>query len=78
MTGPTKESKDKVQKYIEAHFPDMAPVRPRVTTSNHGGKRTHRFTYRKALRSADEGTFQQVVHLTTDEDGKVLKVSVSR
>jgi hypothetical protein len=78
MTGPTKESKDRVQKYIEAHFPEMASVRPRVTTSNRGAKRTHRFTYRKALRSAAEGTFQQVVHLTSDEDGKVLKVSVSR
>jgi hypothetical protein len=78
MTGATKESKDRVQKYIEAHFPEMASVRPRVATSNHEGKRTHRFTYRKALRSENGRTFQQVVHLTTDEDGKVLKVLVSR
>jgi hypothetical protein len=78
MRAPTKESKDRVRRYIEAHFPEMATVSPRVTTSNHGNKRTHRFTYRKAMRSASEGTFQQVVHLTTDEDGKVLKVSVSR
>jgi hypothetical protein len=78
MKGSTKECGDIVQKYIEAHFPEMASVRPRVTTSNHGNKRTHRFTYRKALRPTNEGAFQQVVHLTTDEDGKVLKVSVSR
>jgi len=78
MRGSTRECKDRVQKYIEAHFPEMASVRPRVTTSNHGDTRTHRFTYRKALRQTNEGTFRQVVHLTTDEDGKVLKVSVSR
>jgi hypothetical protein len=78
MTGPTKESKDRVQKYIEAHFPEMASARPRVTTSDHQGKRRHRFTYRKVLRSGNGRTFPQLVHLTTDEDGKVLKVSVSR
>jgi hypothetical protein len=78
MTGPTKESKDRVQKYIEAHFPEMVSVRPRVTTTNRGNSKTHRFTYRKALRSANGAAFQQIVHLTTDEDGKVVKVSVSR
>jgi hypothetical protein len=78
MTGPKRESKERVQKYIEAHFPEMARVRPRVATSNRGGERRYRFTYRKALGPANEGAFQQVVHLTTDEEGKVLKVSVSR
>jgi hypothetical protein len=38
----------------------------------------HRFTYRKALSSSNGEKFQQVVHLTTDEEGRVLKVAVSR
>ena len=56
----------------------MAGVRPTVKTSNRAGKTRHQFTFRKALRSQDEGQFQQLVHLTADAEGKVLKVSVSR
>jgi hypothetical protein len=78
MTKPTSECRDKVQKYIKEQFPQMATVRPKVTTNNRGGKTRHRFTFRKALRSPNGGQFQQIVHLTADEDGKVLKVSVSR
>jgi hypothetical protein len=78
MTKPTSECRAKVRKYIEDRFPEMATVRPRVTSNNRDGKTRHRFTFRKALRSPNGGQFQQIVHLTADEDGKVLKVSVSR
>jgi hypothetical protein len=78
MTRPTSECRDKVQKYIEDRFPEMGTVRPRVTTDNRDGKTRHRFTFRKALRSPNGGRFQQIVHLTVDEEGRVLKVSVSR
>ncbi len=78
MTRPTSECRDKVQKYIEDRFPEMGTVRPRVTTDNRDGKTRHRFTFRKALHSPNGGRFQQIVHLTADEEGRVLKVSVSR
>jgi len=78
MTGPTKECKGRVQKHIKDHFPEMAGVRPTVKTSNRAGETRHRFTFRKTLRSQNKGQFQQLVHLTADAEGKVLKVSVSR
>lgn len=78
MTRPTKECRSKVQKHLKEHFPEMAAVRPRVTSVNHGGHVRHRFTFRKALRSCNGERFQQIVHLTTDEGGQVLKVAVSR
>jgi hypothetical protein len=78
MSKPTSECRGKAQKYVEDRFPDMARVRPRVTTDNVDGKIRHRFTFRKALRSPNGGQFQQIIRLTTDEEGKVLKVSVSR
>jgi hypothetical protein len=78
MTKPTSECRDKVRKYIKDRFPEMGSVRPKVTTNSRNGKTRHRFTFRKALSSPNGGQFQQIVHLTADEDGKVLKVSVSR
>ena len=78
MSGPTRECRGRVQKHLRDHFPEMSSVRPKVTTRNHSGRKRHHFTFRKALRSTNGVRFQQIVHLTSDEDGKVLKVSVSR
>jgi hypothetical protein len=78
MSGPNNKCESRVKKHIKDHFPEMAGVKPKVTSRNHGGQMRHRFTFRKALRSPDGEKFQQIVHLTADEDGKVLKVSVSR
>jgi hypothetical protein len=78
MTAPTKQCQTRVKKHIKEHFPDMAGAKPKISSESHGAETRHRFTYRKALRSANGVKFQQIVHLTTDENGKVLKVSVSR
>jgi hypothetical protein len=78
MTSPSKSCQAKVRKHIVDHFPEMADVTPKVQTSNHGGKPTHRFTFKKALRAPKGGVFRQVVHVTTDDEGHVLKISVSR
>lgn len=78
MTSPTKSCQAKVRKHVADQFPEMSGVRPTVKSSNHGGKTTHRFTFRKALHTAKGGDFQQIVHVTADEEGRVLKVSVSR
>ncbi len=78
MPRPSKECRTRVQKHLEEHFPEMASVKPRVSSTNRGGQMRHRFTYRKALSSSNGEKFQQVVHLTTDEEGRVLKVAVSR
>ena len=78
MTKPTEKCRKRVQKHLRDEFPEMAGVRPKVTTSNHGGEKRHRFTFRKALNTPNGGKFRQIVHLTSDEEGKVLKVSVSR
>jgi hypothetical protein len=78
MARPSEDCRTRVQKHIKKHFPEMASVKPKVTSTNHGGQMRHRFTYRKALGSSDGDKFQQVVHLTTDKEGRVLKVAVSR
>jgi hypothetical protein len=78
MSTPSSGCRGRVRKHIKDHFPEMGGVRPKVTSSQLGGETRHRFTYRKTLRSANGQKFQQIVHLTTDEGGKVLKVSVSR
>lgn len=78
MSTPTSQCRGRVRKHIKDHFPEMDGVRPKVTSRQHGGETRHRFTFRKTLRSANGQKFQQIVHLTTDEAGKVLKVSVSR
>jgi hypothetical protein len=78
MSTPSSQCRGRVRKHIKDHFPEMVGVRPKVTSSQQGGETRFRFTYRRTLRSANEKKFQQIVHLTTDEGGKVLKVSVSR
>ncbi|HJX37373.1 MAG TPA: hypothetical protein VJ714_02115 [Anaerolineae bacterium] len=78
MTRPTESCQDKVRKHVADHFPEMSEVKPKVKTTNKGGKTTHRFTFRKELRTPKGGDSQQIVHVTTDEEGRVLKVSVSR
>jgi hypothetical protein len=78
MTRPNKSCRDKVRKHVADHFPEMSEVTPKVKSTNHGGKTTHRFTFRKALRAPKGGDFEQIVHVTTDEEGQVLKVAVSK
>jgi hypothetical protein len=78
MSTPSSQCRRRVNKHIKDHFPEMAGMRPKVTSSQHGGETRFRFTYRKTLRSGNGQKFQQIVHLTTDDGGKVLKVSVSR
>jgi hypothetical protein len=78
MSGPSKQCKNSVAKHITENFPEMAGAKPKVTLAKHGGETRYRFTYRKALRLANGAKSHQIVHLTTDESGKVLKVSVSR
>jgi hypothetical protein len=78
MTKPRKKCRAQVRKYVQHHFPGMKGVKPSVSSRNHAGRVEHRFTFRKALRSSDGERFQQIVHLTTDEEGNVVKVSVSR
>ena len=78
MTKPGKRCRARVRKYLQAHFPGMGGVKPSISSRNQGGRVEHRFTFRKALRSSDGERFQQIVHLTTDEEGNVVKVSVSR
>lgn len=78
MTRPSAECRVKVQEYVRKHFPDMKGVKPSVSSRKHGDQMRHRFTFRKTLQSSDGGRFQQILHLTTDAGGEVLKVSVSR
>lgn len=78
MTRPNKSCRDKVRKHVADHFPELREVTPKVKSTNQGGKTTHRFTFSKALRTAKGGDFQQIVHVTTDEEGRVLKVTVSK
>jgi hypothetical protein len=78
MTKPCKKCRARVQKYVQDHFPSMKGVKPSVSSRNHAGRVEHRFKFRKALRSSGAESFQQIVHLTTDEEGNVVKVSVSR
>jgi hypothetical protein len=78
MSGPSRQCKTSVAKHITEHFPELAGAKPKVTLAKHGGETRYRFTYRKALRSANGVKSQQIVHLTADESGRVLKVSVSR
>jgi len=78
MTRPSKGCQAKVRKHIADHFPEMGGVKAKIKSTNHDGKTTHRFTFTKALSTPKGGDFQQIVHVTTDEEGCVLKVSVSR
>jgi hypothetical protein len=78
MTRPSNECRAKVQKYIRHHFPSMKDVKPRVSSRKYSGQLRHRFTFRKSLQPAGGGSFPQVLHVTADEQGNVIKVSVSR
>lgn len=78
MSRPTQKCKSRVQKHIRKHFPKLATVKPRITSRKYGGQTRHHFTFRKALVSSDGKKFKQVIRLTTDEEGKVLKTTTSR
>lgn len=78
MAKPSAKCRAKVRKYVREHFPDMGGVRPSVSSGKSGGKLRHRFTYRRGLQASGGQSLKQIVHLTADEDGNVVKVSVSR
>lgn len=78
MGRPSTDCKRRVQEHIRRHFPDMSGMKPTVSSRRYGGQVRHRFTFRKTLRSSDGGRYRQIVHVTTDEEGEVLKVAVSR
>jgi len=78
MTKPSRKCRAKVQRYVRDHFPDIAGVKPRVSSRKYAGRMRHRFTFRRALQSSDGERFHQIAHVTTDEEGEVLKVTVSR
>jgi hypothetical protein len=78
MTRPSENCRVSAHEYLRDHFPDMKGVRPSVSSRKSGGQTRYRFTFRKALRSSDGERFRQIVNVTTDEEGNVVKVSVSR
>jgi hypothetical protein len=78
MTRPSKKCRAKVQRYFRGHFPTMKEVKPSVSSRRYSGQVRHRFTFRKSLRPSGGGSFQQIVHITADEQGNVIKVNVSK
>jgi hypothetical protein len=70
----SKERASKVKGYIYSRFPEMRGVQPNVSVS----RERYVYTFRKRLPVAGGGDLLQVVRVIADEDGEVLKVSVSR
>jgi len=70
----SKERVSRVKGYIYSRFPEMKGVEPKVSPSQ--GR--HVYTFRKRLSLAGGGDLLQVVRVVADEDGEILKVSVSR
>lgn len=58
----------RVKKYVAQHFPEMAKVIPRVSKS--GPTSTYVF--------AIQGRVPEIVRVITNEEGEIIKVSVSR
>jgi hypothetical protein len=78
MTRPSADCRAKVQQYVSRRFPDMRGVKPTVSVDTQEESVKYRFTFRKTLKASNGGSFKQIVHVTTDAEGKVLKVSASR
>jgi hypothetical protein len=68
----------RVQKYVRDHFPDMKGVKPSVSSRKSADQIRYRFTFRKTLQASDGQKLRQILHLTADEEGNVVKASVSR
>lgn len=70
----SKGRASKVQGYIYRRFPEMKGVQPKVSPS----RGRYIYTFKKKLPVAGGGDLLQVVRVVADEDGEVIKVSVSR
>jgi len=70
----SKGRASRVKEYVYSHFPEMKGVQAQVSTSQ--GR--YVYTFRKRLPVAGGGDLLQVVRVLSDEEGEVLKVSVSR
>lgn len=79
MGGEAETRLERAKKYVAQSFPEMAEVSPQVSKAGPGDGATYTFTFRgKVARLAAGGNFQQIVRLTTDAQGEILKVAVSR
>lgn len=65
----------KVREYVKAHYPEMRGVRPTIDRKKNG--RTV-FTFRQERPLPDGAILTQLVRVTADGSGRVVKVTVSR
>ncbi len=71
----TNRAKAEVRKYVKALYPEMRGVRPTVDRGKNGSTV---FTYRNERPLPDGETLEQVVRVTADASGRVVKVIASR
>ncbi|MFQ5945178.1 MAG: hypothetical protein ACE5NC_02910 [Anaerolineae bacterium] len=70
-----KTAEAKVREYVKARYPEVRGVRPTADRKKNG--RTV-FTYRIERPLPDGKTLTQVVRVTADASGRVVKATVSR
>lgn len=70
-----REAETKVREYMKAHYPEMKGVRPQIDRGKDG--RTV-FTYRNERPLPDGKSLKQVIRVTADASGRVVKVAASR
>lgn len=74
MVQGVSMAEEKVKRYVYERFPELTGVRPQASSS----RSRYIYTFKKRLPLPGGGTILQVVRVTADEKGEILKVSVSR
>ena len=77
MATNPEQRMSKVRDYVEGRFPELRGVRPTVSAPKQSSGGPYIYTFAKKI-STPAGHLSQVVRVTSDEAGAVLKVSVSR
>lgn len=77
MSMSSEQRLSRVRQYVEGRFPELKGVRPTLSAPKQGTSGPYLYTFAKNV-STPAGKLSQVVRVTSDEFGEILKVSVSR
>ncbi|MBI2845531.1 MAG: hypothetical protein HYX86_03185 [Chloroflexi bacterium] len=78
MVNDAQSRLERVKKYVAHNFPDMAEVSPQVSKAGPGSTASYIFTFRGKVAHLAGGNMQQILRVTTDAQGEILKVAASR
>lgn len=70
--------KNKVNQTIYRRYPEVKDIKPAIKKINGKDRDTYLFVYKRKIKSSPDNEVLKIIRVTTDQNGKILKVSVSK